>query len=115
MPIYDYKCRNIECSYPELDPRYGQSYMVERMCKMSERNDLPTCELCGNEMPRDYNVGSPSVEWKYFSANKEWKKSSLGPAQRADRRLQKYHNGQPIWRPIYKDHQKDVKKDKKND
>lgn len=101
MPFYEYKCNNEECE----TVINGTPFVIDKMCPMGERNNLPKCEFCGQDMPRFYG-SPPSVSWRYLSANGVWKTSSLGPAQRADRRLLKYENGRAIWRPIYKDGKK---------
>lgn len=93
MPTYEYVCRNENCEDP------GRT---EKNCKIGERNDFPTCDTCEQDMSRYYGK-APLINWRYFSANGVWTTSALGPAQRADRRLQKYVNGQPIWRPIHKE------------
>lgn len=110
MAFYDYICRNEECDHLKENE---YAHTAEKMCAMKDRNDLPVCPHCNTEMPRDFNTGCPAIRWKYFSANKVWKTTSLGPAQREERRLLKYRNGQPIWRPIYKDSAKKKEKERK--
>jgi hypothetical protein len=101
LPFYDYKCRNEKCE----TVKDGNSFITEKMCSMKDRNILPECSFCGRSMPRFFG-NPPSISWRYLNANGVWTTSSMGPDQRADRRLQKYVDGRAIWRPIYGERRK---------
>lgn len=91
MPTYDYRCKNEECGNP------GE---YTKFCNATESRVLPICDSCGSAMPKVF-LAMPSVSWIYYNPSGHRRTSSMGPAQRADRRHNGWNNGVKQLKPIY--------------
>ena len=92
MPTYDYKCRNTDCENPGFETKF---------CSIANSKVYPICDSCGHSMPKTYTA-MPAVSWIYLNPSGQKRTSSMGPAQRADRRHNGWHNGVKQLKPIHK-------------